>query len=146
MFLGIPRFDDKISPEPNTGCWLWTGAVAGNGYPSFKHCGSAVGAHCFAYRTWRKAEIAAGRPAPPPLRKGQKLMHKCDTPLCCNPLHHKPGSHMANMRDMIAKGRGKGQWTPETRPVPRGTITICSSCGGVRAHTVPLCQCCGYSS
>ena len=114
MYLGIPRFDDKIAPEPNTGCWLWTGAVAGNGYPSFKVEGRAVGAHVFAWETFHGRKM----------RRHWKLMHRCDTPLCCNPHHLKPGHHKTNMRDMIRKGRGKGQWTAENRPegcVPRGS-------------------------
>lgn len=109
IFLGIPRFDEKIELDPATGCWLWRGAIAGNGYGSIKHCGAAVGAHCFAYRIWRKMELDEGR-VHPPLLRGMVLMHRCDTPLCCNPEHGKPGTHTENMRDMIRKGRGKGQW------------------------------------
>jgi len=33
--VGAPlheRFATKWTPEPNTGCWLWTGAVGLNGY------------------------------------------------------------------------------------------------------------------
>lgn len=106
MFLGIPRFDEKIAPEPNTGCWLWSGAVCGNGYGSIKHEGRAMGAHVFAW------EHATGRK----MRRGWHLLHRCDTPLCCNPKHLKPGYPKTNMRDMIRKGRGRGQWTQETRP------------------------------
>lgn len=30
------RFDSKYIPEPNTGCWIWTGAISGGtGYGSF---------------------------------------------------------------------------------------------------------------
>lgn len=150
MYLGIPRFDDKIAPDPNTGCWLWTGAVAGNGYPSIKWNGSAVGAHCFAYRMWRKQEMAEGR-AHPPLLRGMVLMHKCDTPLCCNPHHSKPGTHAENMQDMVRKGRAKGQWPTRAQmdaleedirlDVPRETR--CASCGQIFEHTFPLCQCGG---
>lgn len=98
--LGIPRFDDKIMPIPECGCWIWMGAVAGNGYGSFKHCGTAVGAHMFAWRTYYRRRIP----------KGYKLRHSCDTPLCCNPHHLRPGTHSRNMRDMIERGRGKGQF------------------------------------
>src|ERR1700754_4656307 len=107
MFLGIPRFDDKIMPIPETGCWIWMGAVAGNGYGSIKHHGRAVGAHVFAWEHHHHRKM----------RRHWKLLHRCDTPLCCNPHHLRPGLHRTNMRDMIAKGRGKGQWTPLTRPV-----------------------------
>jgi hypothetical protein len=98
--LGIPRFDDKIMPIPGCGCWIWMGAVAGNGYGSIVECGVAVGAHCFAWRKFYKKRIP----------KGYKLMHSCDQPLCCNPHHLKPGTHSRNMRDMVKRGRGKGQF------------------------------------
>ncbi len=29
------RFDRQYIPEPNTGCWLWTGAITRSGYGSF---------------------------------------------------------------------------------------------------------------
>src|SRR5690606_41183064 len=32
----IERFEEKYIPEPNTGCWLWVGALGtGAGYPKF---------------------------------------------------------------------------------------------------------------
>jgi hypothetical protein len=105
VITGVMRFDEKLMPVPECGCWIWTGAVAGNGYGSFKDCGTAVGAHAFAWRTFFKRSIP----------KGKKLMHRCDTPLCCNPMHLKPGSHTANMRDMIRKGRGRGQFSIAAR-------------------------------
>jgi len=33
------RFFDKISPEPNSGCWLWTAGVDSCGYGNFKFGG-----------------------------------------------------------------------------------------------------------
>jgi len=33
MTLGLPEYlESKISPEPMSGCWLWTGALNENGY------------------------------------------------------------------------------------------------------------------
>lgn len=97
MLTGVDRFDAKLMPVPECGCWLWTGAVAGNGYGSFREPGTGrrVGAHKFAYET------VTGRR----LRRGLVLLHKCDTPLCCNPMHHRPGRHKTNMADMARKGR-----------------------------------------
>lgn len=28
----LAYFQEKVSPEPNTGCWLWTGNEARGGY------------------------------------------------------------------------------------------------------------------
>lgn len=30
------RFWDKIEPEPNSGCWLWIGALRTNGYGTLR--------------------------------------------------------------------------------------------------------------
>lgn len=31
----LERFCKYIAPEPNSGCWLWTGCWDGRGYGSF---------------------------------------------------------------------------------------------------------------
>jgi hypothetical protein len=36
---------DKISPEPNSGCWLWTAAVDGSGYGVTSEHGKTALAH-----------------------------------------------------------------------------------------------------
>lgn len=40
-----------------------------------------------------------------PIPHGKVMLHKCDTRRCCNPEHTHPGTHRANMRDMVRKGR-----------------------------------------
>lgn len=81
-----PRFWDKVVPEPNTGCWLWTGALDGHGYGQLRVDGRAHLAHRLAYR--------AARGAHPP---GLELDHLCRTPLCSNPHHMEAVSHRENM-------------------------------------------------
>ena len=54
---------DRISPEPNSGCWLWMGAVNKRDYGS-------VGGHSSAHRvmyTWVKG----------PIPEGKELDHLC---------------------------------------------------------------------
>jgi hypothetical protein len=81
------RFWDKASPEPNTGCWLWTGATVPSGYGQFGIAASkAARAHRVAY---------AALVGPP---SGPELDHRCRTRCCVNPAHLDPVSHLENMR------------------------------------------------
>ena len=68
---------DKISPEPNTGCWLWTSYEIGNGY----------GCH-------RKVYEALKGPIP----HGLSLDHLCRVRCCVNPDHLEPVTHEENVR------------------------------------------------
>jgi hypothetical protein len=89
------RFARLISPEPNTGCWLWTGAHGGNGYGKFKTNKTTTWwAHRLAW-TLHKG----------PIPTGMMVCHHCDTPICVNPDHLFIGDAAANLRDMTAKGR-----------------------------------------
>lgn len=91
------RFEDKISPEPMSGCWLWTAAASEHGYGKIGLGGRAAGeakAHRVSWILYR-GEIA----------EGLDVCHKCDTPACVNPDHLFLGDHKANMEDMCAKGR-----------------------------------------
>lgn len=39
--------------------------------------------------------------------EGKEICHTCDEGRCCNVKHLFPGTHLDNMRDMIAKGRAR---------------------------------------
>ena len=43
------RFFDKVMKEPNTGCWLWTGADDPMGYGRFALNGKNASAHRVSY-------------------------------------------------------------------------------------------------
>jgi HNH endonuclease len=87
-----------------SGCWEWTGATtkppSGGRYGSFtvridgrKH---TLKAHRVAWL------LSNGDPG------DQDVLHSCDNTLCVRPSHLFLGDHIANMRDMIAKGRWRG--------------------------------------
>jgi len=68
------------------GCWLWTGAVHGNGYGAFRLNGKQIGAHRAAYT------ILVG-----PIPNDKELDHLCRTPTCINPAHLEAVSHQTNV-------------------------------------------------
>ncbi len=102
---GDPRDQlyDRLIPEPNSGCLLWTGCVCWKGYGRVKiggRKGPVVGAHQLAW------ELQRG-----PISGGLCILHKCDVPSCCNVEHMRLGTIAENNADMVAKGRNNKQRT-----------------------------------
>ena len=98
----IDRFMQKVSPEPNSGCWLWDGAVDSQGYGQIKG-GRRVEKMRWAHRL--SYELHHG-----PIG-GLQVLHRCDVPICVNPDHLFLGTNADNMADMKAKGRARSGWT-----------------------------------
>jgi hypothetical protein len=92
-----PRWLDRVIPEPNSGCLLWEGAVAGAGYGVIGRNGKSVYVHRVA---WEEAQRA--------IPDGMQVLHRCDVPACCNIEHLFLGTVADNMRDKSAKGRVRG--------------------------------------
>lgn len=89
-------------PEPNSGCWIFTGYVDELGYGIIAETKrKRIKAHRAAYAAF-KCEIPTG----------MDIMHACDLRCCINPEHLTPGTHAENMADMVRKGRSiKGRAT-----------------------------------
>lgn len=91
------RFEAKFIPEPNSGCWLWLGALNRQGYGKLALHGRR-GTFELAHRTaWR---LYHG-----PLPADVLVCHACDMPTCVNPDHLWLGTHQDNVRDCMQKGR-----------------------------------------
>jgi hypothetical protein len=97
-------FWSKVDQSDPDACWLWQGKSRRG---SRKQYGSysvrvsrdqtkGYAAHRLAFM------LDSGEPIP----QGLLVMHRCDTPLCCNPAHLRLGTHADNVRDMWRKGRG----------------------------------------
>lgn len=86
-------FDDHATPEPNTGCLLWTAALDTYGYGQFKFQGRNRLAHRHAF------ERARG-----PVPEGMELDHLCRVRCCVNPRHLEAVPHRTN----VARGHSPG--------------------------------------
>lgn len=92
-------------PEPNSGCWLWEGAVNPDGYGYLRIARKLTGAH---RASW------ADRNGPIP--SGMHVLHRCDVRSCVNPDHLFLGTHADNMADRAAKGRTFFKGKPSKNP------------------------------
>lgn len=85
------RFHSKFIPEPNSGCWLWTGQIMHRGYGTFavkvNDEWKKVFAHRFSYQTF------VGN-----IPEGLQLDHKCRMRCCVNPDHLEPVTGSENLR------------------------------------------------
>ena len=92
------RFEAKVEPVPMSGCWLWVGAIAWQGYGQFRYRGVTQLAHRASYRLY-VGEIP----------EEMFVCHHCDVPECVNPDHLFIGTRQDNMRDMVEKDRHSPQ-------------------------------------
>lgn len=104
------RFDANWIPEPNSGCWLWTGRLWGR-YPRLRIAWEdgttkRVKGHRLSWRMFRGL-----------VSTDLNVLHKCDVPICVNPNHLFLGTQKNNVHDMIAKGRANFEYahTPKNR-------------------------------
>ena len=82
------RFAAMVSPEPNSGCWLWLGCVDPNGYARM-YDGVSGGrpVHQVAY------EIHKG-----PIPENLHIDHRCRVRCCVNPNHLEAVTQLENTR------------------------------------------------
>lgn len=100
------RYEDRISPEPNTGCWLWTGAVASHGYGcvNSKPHGTSL-AHRAVYQEHNSVRLSSS----------DLLLHSCDNSMCVNPSHLRVGTHSDNSKDRERRRRGHHTTKPNAQ-------------------------------
>ena len=83
------RFWEKVEFGAPDECWLWTAARDRRGYGMFEH----------HYASRVAYTLTVGDPG------DLDVLHACDNPPCCNPLHLWAGTAQDNIQDAIAKGR-----------------------------------------
>ncbi len=88
----------KTTPDPNSGCLLWTAGADKDGYGKLNYHGKARRAHTVAFEIFHGA-----------IPHGHLIQHTCDTPACCNIQHLRLGTPLSNMQDKVRKGRLRNQ-------------------------------------
>ena len=88
------RFEQLCMPEPNTGCWLWLGALSAERYGCMSINGRSTKANRVAWLLYR-SEIP----------NDLCVLHRCDVPLCVNPDHLFLGTQIDNISDRDRKLR-----------------------------------------
>jgi hypothetical protein len=88
------RFWRNVLRGRSDECWLWNGHLNTSGYGQFSVNGRLILGHRFSF------EMRYG-----PVLPGVLVLHRCDTPRCCNPAHLFLGTDAANAADKRAKGR-----------------------------------------
>ena len=86
-------------PEPNSGCWLWLGALR-NGYGRMIVGSRANGTRQSASAHRYSYEAFGGNPP-----RDKYVLHRCDNRMCVNPSHLFLGTHQDNVDDRERKGR-----------------------------------------
>lgn len=84
----IDRLMEKVIPEPNSGCWLWTGFCDRFGYGRLQSNRTGTDlAHRILYELTRGA-----------VPKDLQIDHLCRVPCCVNPDHMEPVTQAENIR------------------------------------------------
>ena len=81
------RFLDKISPEPNSGCWRWDAAQTTMGYGVMTINCKQHYAHRLSYEHFKS-----------PIPEGLQIDHLCRMPWCVNPDHLEVVTSRENTR------------------------------------------------
>lgn len=108
-------------PEGEYGCWVWRGAVNGDGYAS---SGGPMPAHRMAY-TWMVG----------PIPGDMELDHLCRNRRCVNPHHLEPVTKTENIRRI--REFGPREFRPYCRnghPLVRGNARVWSDGKGRKAQ------------
>ena len=93
------RFNAKWEPEPNSGCWLWTGARGKAGYGLIGEETFTLLAHRVSYHLHRG-----------PIPEGLQIDHLCRNRACVNPAHLDVVTAAVNIQ--------RGWLARPPRPVP----------------------------
>lgn len=133
------RFWDKVTPEPNTGCWLWTAYTDKQGYGQYNHDGKMQLAHRVSYSV-----LVA------PL-EDHVVDHLCRVTSCVNPAHLEAVDVATNTRrgalgfelTSECRVRGHDMSNPANVYVYANGDRKCLQCRDVHNRKKAKCPICG---
>lgn len=89
----LPAFiEDKIMPEPNTGCWIWLGTQTTPGYGKISIGRKESSAHRLLFLCFNGL-----------IPRGKVVDHICENKWCVNPEHLEAVTQGENVRRFFAK-------------------------------------------
>lgn len=140
----IARFEASYEPLPWSGCWIWDGQIAKNGYGRIQ-ARYGRGGQDYAHRVSYRLFVGE-------IPEGLELDHKCRVRCCVNPAHLEPvtsaentrrglGGKLAAERHAARTHCANGHPRNETNTlvtVGRGgyTVRICRVCHRARAKAM----------
>ena len=124
------RFYGYVSPEPNSGCWLWTGPTTKAGYGSLSQPFGKP--HLLAHRM--SYERFKG-----PIPEGRELDHLCRVRCCVNPQHLEAVTHKENcqrgIRGFLTTHCPLGHpYNKENTYFRKRGGRVCRPCGKIADH------------
>lgn len=146
----VERYWSHVRVPSEPGCWLWTGAISGKGHGRFQIADDyiptttgrptrqtfVVIAHRFGYALRYSVDALLAVPI---------VAHRCDNPLCQNPVCWRESNHRANGREFaLRRDEVRGSLADQrgargrARAVRDASVTVTGRAGP--ASTPPPCR------
>ena len=127
------RFWTKVTVDPDSNCWLWTGALNSRGYGQWAVEGVSKSIHRLTYEAFRGD-----------IPEGLTIDHLCRVKHCCNPWHMEVVTVAVNNQRKVGAGspsathclRGH-EYTPENTAHNGAGNRYCRTCNNARKRKHP---------
>jgi predicted XRE-type DNA-binding protein len=115
--INVDSFWGRVNKTTNLkDCWNWSLSHTKDGYGQLRCGKKMVHAHRVAY------EFSYGS-----IPNNYQVLHRCDNPSCCNPVHLFLGTQLDNIADMVHKKRNsapRGEHNPKHKLSDKQVLEI----------------------